>query len=951
MIANADAEASSGGLLQRISEALGVALQHSLPPEVEREARRALTNTLSTAVAGSRHLGCDALVEVGTRVGGMATVPVPGRRERLDPYWAAVATGFAAHVDDFDDTHLATVIHAGAATLAAAVGAAGLGAGGLAEAQESSRPDGPGDTLRVFALAIELQLRIGLGLGSSHYEAGWHSTGTCGVMGSAAMAGMVLGLSTVNLAGALGIAASSTLGHRESFGSDCKPFHPGKAAGNGLLASMVAANGVRSSDYALEGARGYFAVLSDDPELRHVLEGFGHDWRILDLTYKPYPCGIVAHPAIDAALSLSSAVANRKVRHIDVRCHPLVVDLMGNPRPSTGLESRFSAIHAVAASILDGRFGLEQVSDEAAQRRDIDAMRQLVSLQVDSRVQRAAGTLTVELETGEILTESVDAARGSRARPLTDAELEEKARALLGLRLTPGRVEDVIRALSAASEGDAISPLVALAVPEQTGEEGAAVDQPPRPKASYPTTSARDSAGLEITEQLCTFVERLKLEDIPEPTRHVGRRTIANALAVGILGARHPDVRAVSLGLRPLIGVGVATALDAGPHLSAPWAALINGMAIHVDDFDDTHLEAATHPGAAIVPAALAAAELVSASGADVLTGVIAGMEVALRVALGMAPEHFSRGWHVTGTVGHVGAAVAAARVLGLDGAALRAAVGLAATQAAGLQAAFGSATKAWHAGKAAADGLEAALLADAGLSGPQRPIEGRRGLVRTMSGSPDLSRIVRGLGKIWESESNSFKPYSCGLVSHPVIDAALTLRQRLNDDTALSGITGVVLGVNPVVLDVMGIRNPASGLEGKFSVYHCFAAAFLDGAGGPAQFLDSRVTAPDVRALRGLIDVEIDATLRKDAAWARVRLGDGTELSEHVVHALGSYSRPLTDSDIRAKAVLAVEPEIVPQVEELIELAFMIDELDSVSPLLSAAEGILVGALGRPSS
>jgi 2-methylcitrate dehydratase PrpD len=341
------------------------------------------------------------------------------------------------------------------------------------------------------------------------------------------------------------------------------------------------------------------------------------------------------------------------------------------------------------------------------------------------------------------------------------------------------------------------------------------------------------------------------------------------------------------------------------------------------------------HPGSPIVPAALALGELSGATGAQVLDAVVLGMEVALRVGLAAGHGHFDRGWHLTGTAGHFGAAAAAARLLGLDAGRTAAALGIAGTQVAGLQVALGSMTKAFHPGKAAANGVEAALLAERGLTAPPKVVEGRRGFLEVSAPEPDAALVTAELGERWEAEANAIKPYACGIVSHPALDAAVGLRGRV----PLAAIRRIVARVNPVVLDVMGVKDPRDGLQSKFSVYHCVAVGLIDGAGSPLQFSDARAVDPEVRRVRARVDAELDPEMSRDAANLTVELRDGTVVEEAVEHARGSAARPLTDADLRAKAaaLTAADPDDA-RVADLMDLALAVDELDGLAPLVAAA-------------
>lgn len=413
-------------------------------------------------------------------------------------------------------------------------------------------------------------------------------------------------------------------------------------------------------------------------------------------------------------------------------------------------------------------------------------------------------------------------------------------------------------------------------------------------------------------------------------------RTIVNSAVLGASASHHDPVRiawdlARSTGSPPR-----ASVLGTRERTGVLWAPLIHGIAMHVEDFDDTHLRTVIHPGAPVVGAALTAAEQAGASGEQLIDAVLTGVEVALRVGIGICPSHFDIGWHITGTAGHLGAAAAAARLLGLDADHAAIALALASVEAAGLTEANGSMTKSLHPGKAAADGLEAALLVRNGFTGPADPIEGPRGLAALTSEETELDAIVDGLGSTWHTVDNTFKPYACGIVSHAVIDAGVALRARVPADE----IRRVDVRVNPVVIDVMGIADPHNGLQSKFSVFHCFTVGFLRGAAGPEQFSDEESRAGDVVRLRRRVHVTTDPTIAKDEAYVTVVLADGHQLHEHVEHATGSLSKPMTDAQLRDKCRLVGRPALGSRIEDLISLLFSIERLETLQPLFEAGAG-----------
>ena len=418
--------------------------------------------------------------------------------------------------------------------------------------------------------------------------------------------------------------------------------------------------------------------------------------------------------------------------------------------------------------------------------------------------------------------------------------------------------------------------------------------------------SGDDGTPPHVTDTLARFVLSPSAA-IPPSAEQAARRTIANSLGLVVGGSHHPAHEIARQVLTLPGSVAQATVLGCGDRVSMPVAALLGGMAAHVEDFDDTHLQTVIHPGAPIVPAALAVAEHRDAVLGELVDAVVFGVEAALRVGIGICPGHFDRGWHLTSTTGRFGATAAAARLLGLTADQVVSALGIAATEAAGLQAALGTMTKSWHPGKAAADGIEAALLASYGMTGPARPIEGRRGFAQTAAPSQDYEAMLAGLGQDWEIERNTFKPYACGIVSHPVLDAGILMRSKV----LATDIATVVVRTHPVVLDVMGVEEPTDGLHSKFSVYHCFAVGFLEGAGGPAQFSDETARRPQIVALRRKVRVELDPAIAKDECFATVRTLDGATHDVHIEHATGSLARPMTDSQLLDKASLVAAPVI----------------------------------------
>ena len=387
---------------------------------------------------------------------------------------------------------------------------------------------------------------------------------------------------------------------------------------------------------------------------------------------------------------------------------------------------------------------------------------------------------------------------------------------------------------------------------------------------------------------------------VPERVRHDAKRALINWLGCAVGASRHDTVSRAIAALSPFAGREQATILGRAERFDCLNAALLNGLASHTFDFDDTHLKSIIHPSGPVAAALLALAEHLPVTGEEWIHAFVLGVEVECRVGNAVYPSHYDVGWHITGTAGVFGAAAATGRLLGLSETQLVWALGIAATQASGLREMFGSMSKPLHPGLAARNGMVAALLARQDFTSATQGIEGRRGFANVLATERDYSRITARLGETWELADNSYKPFACGIVVHPVIDGCLQLRAAAQ--LVPESIEAIELTVHPLVLELTGNKMPRVGLEGKFSVFHSAAVAIIDGAAGEAQYSDARVADPRVVALRERVLAVADPALAKDAARVRIRLKDGRVVERFIEHALGSLARPMTDRDLEAK-------------------------------------------------
>jgi 2-methylcitrate dehydratase PrpD len=391
-----------------------------VPEAVRHEGARSLLNWVACAIGASRHEAVKRTLAALYDLSGPRDATILGRRERVDIFQAALLNGASSHTFDFDDTHLKTVIHP-TGPVASAILA-------LAERQPLSGRD----FLHAFILGVEAECRIGNSVFPNHYDAGWHITATAGVFGAAAAAGRLLRLNEQQMVWALGTAATQACGIRETFGTMAKPLHPGIAARNGLLAALLAKKNVISTEQGIEGRRGFAAVLSTKFDPGEITEGLGQTWEILSNSYKPYACGVVIHPAIDGCIQLRNEhnLKLEHIEHIDLKVHPLVLELTGRRTPQTGLEGKFSIYHSCAAAILLGEGGEAAYSDAIVRNPRVIALRDGVHAVVQAGIQEDQVQITMKLKDGRVLEKNIDHAVGSVARPMSDADLEAKFRAL-----------------------------------------------------------------------------------------------------------------------------------------------------------------------------------------------------------------------------------------------------------------------------------------------------------------------------------------------------------------------------------------------------------------------------------------------------------------------------------------------------------------------------------------
>ena len=419
-----------------------------------------------------------------------------------------------------------------------------------------------------------------------------------------------------------------------------------------------------------------------------------------------------------------------------------------------------------------------------------------------------------------------------------------------------------------------------------------------------PTTARNTRVGADtqappITQALARFVAGHPSRGWSDAVEREAHRTLLNWLGCAVGAAQHEAVQAALAAVQMLQPAPQATLLGRRERVDIASAALVNGIASHTFDFDDTHLKTIIHPAGPVASAVLALAEQQGSSGRSLIDALVLGIDVSCRMGNVIYPDHYDRGWHITGSTGMLGAAAGCARLLGLDAERTAMAIGIAASQPVGLREQFGTMTKPLHPGAAARAGLMAALLARHGYTASARALEAPRGYAQVVSTKFDWREATDELGERFEIGFNSYKPFACGIVIHPGIEACVRLREQ---GVRPEQVERIELKVHPLVLELTGKKEPADGLQAKFSVYHGCAAGLIFGRAGEAEFSDAVVTRADVVALRRKVVATVDRGVAEDAVQASAWLVDGRRIDVAIEHAIGSTERPMSDAALDAK-------------------------------------------------
>ena len=453
-----------------------------------------------------------------------------------------------------------------------------------------------------------------------------------------------------------------------------------------------------------------------------------------------------------------------------------------------------------------------------------------------------------------------------------------------------------------------------------------------------------------LTRYVVDFVVNTKYDDIPRDVIELGRKSILDGLGLALAGSKAlsgPISRKYiqSLGLSNGKSTVIGSSLKSAPR----FAAFVNGVSSHADDYDDTQLAVGkdrvygllTHPTSPVLPAAFAIAELGGVSGKDLMLAYHLGVEVECKIAEAISPRHYQDGFHSTGTCGSFGSAAACAKLRGLDLKKTSIAFGLVASQAAGLRESFGTMTKPFHAGHAAENGVAAADFAALGWTAAEQILEAGRGYFHAYGGTYDPASIQGQLGKPWTfaSPGISIKPYPCGSLSHP----ALTALEKLVKENKITPaqIEKVDVGTNHNIPDALIHHRPQTGLEAKFSMEYCISIRLLEPRVGLGQFADAEVQRADVQEMIRRVNFYVDpeaekAGFDKMTSIVKVHLKDGRTFSGREDFAKGSPAYPMSFEEVVDKFKGCAEYAAWPagKTQEIIDFVSGLERAADVSKL-----------------
>jgi len=444
--------------------------------------------------------------------------------------------------------------------------------------------------------------------------------------------------------------------------------------------------------------------------------------------------------------------------------------------------------------------------------------------------------------------------------------------------------------------------------------------------------------SVSIADSLANYLTDLQFDDLPKNVVEKAKMCLIDTIGVTLAGSRTETGRMIISLVKEWGGNEEATIFGDGCKVPSANAALVNGTLGHIHELDDGHRVAMGHPGVTSIPAAMAIAEKVGAKGKELITATVLGYEVFIRLAMSVNPSHRDRGFHTTGTCGVFGAAAAAGKVLGLDKKSMVNALGIAGIQAAGLIEVMRgeSRLKPLNAGKAAYNGVLAALLAKKGFTAPYTIFEGNDGFLRAYSDKYDIRTVTNGLGEDYLIKEIYVKPYAACRNAHPTIDCVLHLAKE--HSLTPEEIEKVVVKTYYTAYKLTGTEyKPKTESTAKFSLPYCVAAALTYGNLGPDEFTIKKITDKVLLQLASKVHVEVDAELdklapRKRGAFVTITTNSGGIYEWKVDNPRGEPEIPLSTDEVMFKFQSLVGPVLgYDRAQDILDIMDKYERLDDI--------------------
>jgi len=440
------------GSTQSLAEFIVNLKFEDIPQNVIDQAKKCFLDWLGVALGGTNYPIADILTEFAGDIGGKEQATILGKGIRTNILNAALANGAISHVLDFDDTHIDSICHISSPIMPV-----------IFSLGEYKRINGK-DCIAAFVSAFETSARLGMAIEPDHYNTGWHATSTIGHIGATAAAGKLLALNEKQMRCAFGIGATQACGFQAVFGTMCKPFHPGKAAMDGILASMLAQKGFDCPENILEAKKGFCEIFSKHVDFTKITEELGEEYQILNNTFKPYASCLLTHPSIDAALDLRNTynLSIQDIEKIEGHVAPLLMDVAGKENPKTALEGKFSIYYCIAVALAEGDVGENKFTDRRMSDKILSNLQKLISLEVDRSFDNTTAELTIRTRKGPLYTKKILTPRGDPRNPLSFSQLEQKFKKLGETVLSEEKINKLLTHIQSLEKLEDMNHLISL---------------------------------------------------------------------------------------------------------------------------------------------------------------------------------------------------------------------------------------------------------------------------------------------------------------------------------------------------------------------------------------------------------------------------------------------------------------------------------------------------------